>query len=292
MHTEEEHMPEIVTSLKGSDGGDRRVRKWLVEERNEGRVPPTVFIAHGYAEHCGRYRDLAEALNNAGFNVIGIDHRGHGESEGSRADIPRFEIFCEELLTLIHEEAGSRRNRKGKVILLGHSMGGAIATCFACRYPDELDGLILSAAAIRNEGGASPALRLIARILGSIVPQLPVKAFDADGISRDPAVVAAYKADPLVYTGGMKARMGRELRRVSGLTGEKELSGIRVPLPLLHGGADRLVDPECSRILERAAGSADKTVIFFKGLFHEIFNEPEKKEVYEATVQWLDKRFG
>jgi alpha-beta hydrolase superfamily lysophospholipase len=285
-------MPEIVTSLKGSDGGARRVRKWLVEEKSEGHIPATVFIAHGYAEHCGRYRDLAEALNNAGFNVIGIDHRGHGESEGSRADIPRFEVFCEELLTLIHAEAGSPGNRKGKVILLGHSMGGAIATCFACRYPDELDGLILSGAAIRNEGGASPALRLIARILGSIAPQLPVKPFDADGISKDPAVVAAYKADPLVYTGGMKARMGREMLRVSGLTEEKELSGIRIPLLIMHGGSDRLVEPECSRLLERAAGSADKTLLIFEGLFHEIFNEPEKKEVFEAAVRWLDKRFG
>ncbi len=285
-------MPEIVTTLKGSDGGARRVRKWLVDEKSGRTVPPTVFIAHGYAEHCGRYRDLARALNNAGFNAIGIDHRGHGESEGSRADVPRFEIFCEELLSLIHEETGSRSRRKGKVILLGHSMGGAIAASFACRYQDELDGLILSGAAIRNEGGASPALRLIARILGSVAPQLPVKPFDADGISKDPAVVAAYKADPLVYTGGMKARMGREMLRVSGLTGEKELSGIRIPLLIMHGGSDRLVDPECSRLLERAAGSADKTLMVFEGLFHEIFNEPEKEEVYKTTIQWLEKRFG
>lgn len=285
-------MPETTSTMTGFDGGNRLVRTWIPDGTAARENGATVFIAHGYAEHCGRYRDLALELNRSGFTVTAMDHYGHGGSEGKRADIPRFEYFCEDLLKLIHREAGSRKERKGKVVLLGHSMGGAIAACFAARYPDELDGLILSGAAVRNEGNAPPVLRLVARVLGSVAPQLQVKPFDAEGISRDSAVVSAYKADPLVYTGGVKARMGREMLRITELTGEEALATIRVPLLIMHGGADRVVDPQCSRLIEEAAGSKDKTLLVFDGLFHEIFNEPEKAEVYRNVGQWLEQRFG
>jgi acylglycerol lipase len=220
-----------------------------------------------------------------------MDHYGHGKSDGRKADIPRFEYYADDLLKLVRQEAGEKEARALPVILLGHSMGGAVTAALACRCPEEVDALIFSGAAIRNESGASALLRTIAMILGTIAPSVPVKPFDAEGISKDPEVVRAYKEDPLVYTGSMKARMGRELLRVTSLTTEALLAQIRKPTLILHGGADRLVDPRCSSLLHTTIGSERKQLHIFEGLFHEIFNEPEQEMVLDTTEAWLKELF-
>ncbi|WP_020612106.1 alpha/beta hydrolase [Sediminispirochaeta bajacaliforniensis] len=282
-------MTEHNESIQGFDGGNRLLRIWSAESFERKAPKGIIFISHGYAEHSGRYRGLAEVLTSSGFKVVAHDHYGHGQSGGKRADIPRFECYLDDLMLVIRSQ--EKETPGLPVILLGHSMGGAIVTAFACRHPDKIDALILSGAAIRNEAGASLPLRWGATVLAAWAPNMGVRPFDTAGISRDTHVVEAYVADPLVYTGPMKARMGREMLRISKLTSAEKLARVRVPALILHGSADRIVDPGCSRLLLKGLGSTDKRLEIFDGLYHEILNEPEKQKVFATISIWLAEHF-
>jgi len=282
-------MTEHSESMQGFDGGKRFLRVWSAEAFEQRAPKGTIFISHGYAEHSGRYRGLAEVLTSSGFKVVAHDHYGHGQSGGRRADIPHFERYLDDLMLVIQSQ--EKKTPGLPVILLGHSMGGAIATAFACRHPDKIDALILSGAAIRNEAGVSLPLRWGAKVLATLAPNMGVRPFDTAGISRDTRVVKAYVADPLVYTGPMKARMGREMLRISKLTSAEKLARVKMPALIMHGSADRIVAPGCSTLLLKGLGSTDKRLEIFDGLYHEILNEPEKQKVFATISIWLAEHF-
>ncbi len=245
----------------------------------------TVLIVHGYAEHSGRYEHVARYLTERGYAVYAPDHYGHGKSDGIRSDVPYFELFSTDLYKLYTIALNKEKN---DIFLLGHSMGGAIGAHFAILYPDALKGLILSAPGIRVTADVSPFLKTISKGIAALFPALPVVAFDIEGISRNPEVIRKYREDPLNYTGKVRARMGRELMRVEKLTGEASLSKITVPALLLHGGDDRVVDQECSRIIYNNISSTDKEIVILPGLYHEILNSSEKEAVMKRIADWLD----
>ena len=245
----------------------------------------TVLIVHGYAEHSGRYEHVARYLTERGYAVYAPDHYGHGKSDGIRSDVPYFELFSTDLYKLY---TIARNKEKNDIFLLGHSMGGAIGAHFAILYPDALKGLILSAPGIRVTADVSPFLKTISKGIAALFPALPVVAFDIEGISRNPEVIKKYREDPLNYTGKVRARMGRELMRVEKLTDEESLSKITVPTLLLHGGDDRVVNQECSRIIYNSISSTDKEIVILPGLYHEILNSSEKEAVMKRIADWLD----
>jgi alpha-beta hydrolase superfamily lysophospholipase len=100
--------------------------------------------------------------------------------------------------------------------------------------------------------------------------------------------VRAYIEDPLVYNGRTAARLGNELLRAMQRV-TAEASRITLPIMILQGGADRLVDPEGARTLYETVGSSDKTLKVYDGLYHEVFNEPEHDEVLNDVEAWLGK---
>ena len=253
----------------------------------EGKPKATVLIVHGYAEHSGRYEYTAKFLTEQGFAVYAQDHYGHGKSDGIRADVPRFELFTADLYKLY---TIAKNKEKNNIFLLGHSMGGAIGTHFAITYPDTLKGLILSGPGIRVTADVPPVLKTVSGIIAAVAPALPLVKFDFDGLSRDKKVIDAYLRDPLNYTGKARARMGRELLRVEKLTGEDALAKIDIPILLLHGGDDRVVDPECSRIIYDNVSSKDKEIMIFPGLYHEILNSGEKDSILKTISGWIEKR--
>jgi alpha-beta hydrolase superfamily lysophospholipase len=127
----------------------------------------------------------------------------------------------------------------------------------------------------------------LSSLLSRLLPRLGVLALDADGVSRDPAVVAAYRADPLVYTGKIGARLGKEM--MDAMTRAQDGAGtIRLPILIQHGGADSLTAPDGSRFLFDHVASADKRLEIYPGLFHEIYNEPERDAVLDDLVAWFD----
>ncbi len=108
-------------------------------------------------------------------------------------------------------------------------------------------------------------------------------------MSRDPDVVRAYVEDPLVYGGKTTARLAAELSKAMARVAA-EAGKITCPLLIVQGGADRLVDPEGSRMLYDRAGSIDKTLKIYDGLYHEVFNEPERDVVLGDVKSWMEAR--
>jgi len=266
-------------SFSGARGLRIHVKTWLPA------VPPVgvVVIAHGFAEHGGRYAAVAERLVAAGIAVRALDHRGHGLSEGKRTSIVRFADYVDDLSTVI----GQARERWPSLhlVLLGHSMGGLIALDLAVRQTIPLEGLVLSApAACPRE--VSTFTLAVGRALSRVAPKTGVLRLPLNRISRDPAVVDAYNNDPLVFRTPIRARLGAEMLDAMDRV-DAGLPSLRVPLLVMQGTADGLVDPGCGPHVYDRAGSIDKTLKMYDGLWHEIFNEPEREHVLDDLTAWL-----
>lgn len=254
-------------------------------------APPkaVLLVVHGLAEHGGRYADLAGHFVPQGYAMHAIDHVGHGKSEGARVFVERFQDFLTPLDTLF---AMVRERHPGvPVFLVGHSMGGLIAATWLLENQDALAGAVLSGPSVKVPDNISTAVILVGRILSRLIPGAGVVGLDARGVSRDPAVVQAYLDDPLVYKGKITARLGAELLQAMQRIGT-EARRIRLPILILQGGADKLVDPLGARILHGLAGSQDKTLKIYPELYHEIYNEPERGQVLNDVGTWLAARGG
>ena len=262
-------------------GASLHVTHWLPD----GLPKAVVLLAHGYAEHAGRYEHVAERLTDAGYAVYAVDHWGHGQSDGTSGYVPRFSAFTDgmaELLTLVEVNHGDVPR-----LLLGHSMGGLISTLFLIERQAAFVGAALSGPAIVPGAPPSRFTVWISRFLSSFFPRLGVLSLDANGVSRDPAVVAAYLADPLVYTGKIGARLGKEFMDAMAAA---QAGAPKITLPILfqHGEKDSLASAAGSQYLFDHVASADKTLKIYPGLFHEIYNEPEQDAVLDDLIGWFD----
>ena len=254
---------------------------WLPPEQVRG----VVVISHGLAEHSGRYAHVGARLAAAGFAAYAADHRGHGRTQGSRANLERMALVVDDLGAFVRLATG--RHPGVPVFLLGHSFGGLVALQYATDPGCPLDGLVLSAPAVEAMVGSALERRL-AGVLSALVPGLPVAALNAEvKISRDPEVIRAYRDDPLVYRGRIKARTGAEaLATMQALP--TRLPRLSVPLLILHGTGDLICALSGSTMVHDTVSSADKTLRHYPDLYHEIFNEPEQDEVLTDLLTWLE----
>lgn len=168
-------------------------------------------------------------------------------------------------------------------------MGGAIAFAYGVERPDNYDLMVLSGPAVAAQDMVSPLLAVVGKGLGMVAPGLPVQELEVDAISRDPAVVAAYKDDPLVHHGRVPAGVGRAMLQV-GETMSRRAPALTAPLLVVHGAEDRLVPVDGSRRLVECVGSTDVELHVYPGFYHEVFNEPERDQVLEDVVCWILKR--
>jgi len=253
------------------------------------RVAPraVVVLAHGLGEHARRYDHVARRFAEAGLVTYALDHRGHGRSGGKRVLVRDISEYTSDFGTLVG--IATREHPGCKRIVLGHSMGGGIVFAYGVERPDDYDMMVLSGPAVAAQDQVSAPVRLAAKVFGLIVPGLTVQELDVDAISRDPAVVAAYNDDPLVYHGKIPAGIGRALL-VVGETMPRRAPALTAPLLVVHGADDRLVPVAGSRRLVDCVGSPDVTLTVYPGLYHEIFNEPERDQVMDDVVSWISQR--
>jgi len=246
-----------------------------------------VVLSHGLGEYARRYDHVAQCFGGAGLVTYALDHRGHGRSGGKRMLVRDISEYTADFDTLVG--IATREHPGLKCIVLGHSMGGGIVFAYGVERPDNYDMMVLSAPAVTAQELVSPLMVLAAKVLGVLVPGLPVQELDVDAISRDPAVVAAYNADPLVYHGKVPAGVGRALIEV-GETMPQRAPALTAPLLVVHGSDDRLIPVDGSRRLVECVGSADVELKVYPGLYHEVFNEPERDQVLGDVVSWISKR--
>ena len=268
-------------TLTTADGLELRVREW---PRADARG--SVLIVHGLGEHSGRYAHVAAQLNAWGWNAIGYDQRGHGASEGARGALAQPDDLLRDLAIAID---AVRAKNPGPLVLLGHSMGGLVAARFVAERLRSVDALVLSSPAL--DTGMTAFQKLLLAVLGPLAPNLALgNGLKPEWISRDPAVVRAYVADPLVHD-RITPRLARFFVDAGAFVATRTARW-SVPTLLLYAGSDRCVAPAGSRAFAAAAPKAAVTVREFASLFHEIFNEPEQREVFAVLGDWLSSGRG
>ena len=246
-----------------------------------------VVLSHGLGEHARRYDHVAQRFGEARLVTYALDHRGHGRSGGKRVLLKDISEYTGDFDTLV--AIATKEHPGCKCILLGHSMGGGIVFAYGVERPDNYDLMVLSGPAVAAQAAVPPLLAFTAKTLGAIAPGLPVEELDSSAISRDPAVVAAYDSDPLVHHGKVPAGIARALLLV-GETMPQRAPALTAPLLVVHGVEDRLISVEGSRQLVECVASSDVELKEYSGLYHEVFNEPERNQVLDDVVSWINAR--
>jgi acylglycerol lipase len=268
--------------LRTSDGLSLSTACWIPE------TPPRALalLAHGHAEHLGRYNRVIDALLANGFAVAGQDHRSHGRSDGRpRALVSRFDDLVDDFRQMALRIQAEHPNLP--VVLVGHSMGGLLAARYALRYQADLTALVLSGPAFIVEGGTNRVVNTLVHLLSRPFPALPVPRKEGGNLSTDPAVEVQFAADPLCYHGKTRIRTAAQIVR-AGADALKRAPCLAIPLLAMNGAIDPIVSPRGTEEFVLRAVSADKTLRIWPGMKHEIFNEVDGAEVIGFTLDWLN----
>jgi len=270
-------------SFQGVDGIRIFTREW----QPAGTPYAVVVISHGLNAHSGLYEWAAQQFTSKGLAVYALDHRGRGRSEGERFYVRKFADYTQDLATFI--DMVKVREPGLPVFLLGHSAGGVIACGYALEHQDELAGLICEDFAYQVP---VPNIALaILKGIAYVAPHAHVFKLKNKDFSRDPAVVAALNADPLIANEAQASATVAELVRADELLA-KSFQRFTLPLLILHGTADKVTKPGGSQEFFDKAGSADKTLKMYEGHFHDLLADIGKQQVMADIQAWIDAHMG
>jgi alpha-beta hydrolase superfamily lysophospholipase len=274
-----------VSALQG-EAGQLAVYDWALPV---SQPLGTVLLVHGLGEHAGRYGEVAAHLHQWGFAVRAYDHQGHGQSEGARGDMLRAGSLQADLCRVIDDTRQHPSLQGTPLILLGHSLGGLVVARTLAEGLRSVDAAVLSSPAL----GAFPNFfqKILLAVLPRIAPHMRVdNGLKAEFVSRDPDVVKAYQADAMVHR-----RISTGLAAWILENGQKTLDDAakwQVPTLLLYAGKDRLVNAQASADFAR---SAPKDVVHaecFEAMYHEVFNDLYRAQVFASLKRWLLARFA
>jgi acylglycerol lipase len=273
--------------MKHHEGTFKGVRKanifyeaWLPDKD----VKAVLLIVHGLGEHCRRYVNVVNHFVPLGYAVYGLDHLGHGKSDGEREVIERFSDYTDTLKTYFEMV---KVWQPGKPIFLyGHSLGGLIAIDYLLDHQASFTGAIISAPLIKVPANITPVTVILAKVMSLLAPKMGFTDLDASGVSRDPEVVKAYVNDPLVFHGKTPARLGVECLKAM-QHAVPLLGSITLPLLAIQGSADKLADPTSAQLVYDRVGSTDKSLKVYPGCYHEVHNEPERMQLFKDLEAWL-----
>jgi acylglycerol lipase len=264
-------------TLTSRDGTELFWQRWAPATRPVA----SVALIHGAGEHGGRYPHLVERLVAHGHAVTALDLRGHGRSGGRRATLQRFSEYLEDVDALLGAQDGD-----APLFLAGYSMGGLVAASYALEHQRVVRGLVLAAPAL-GPGDVAHLQLLAARLLSTLTPRLKLLALKPAAMMHDPAAIARYEADPLIYHGRFDARLlGEFVAAIARLNAR--LAALTVPVLIVHGAQDTLADPAASRQLLTRCGSADTALHLFPDTRHDLFNEPAREQVAGDVASWID----
>jgi lysophospholipase len=275
-------------AYQAADGCRLQAYRWCSRNALHGTAA-LVVVMHGYGEHCERYSELARQLVARGHVVCGFDARGHGRSPGQRGHIADYELYVGDLHRFMQEMRTQHRGRA--LVLLGHSNGGLTSLRAVQSRRPLPDGLILSSPMVALQPAHRPLPLWLAALVARVVGRLPLpNGIDQAELSRDPQIVEAARRDPLSHsrtTPGWYAAAGRAMQQAI-----SQLDAIRLPLLLLIGDHDPVVDPEALERMARTIPSTDKEVVVCRGALHEVLNDLGREQLHQRIESWLAGRFG
>jgi alpha-beta hydrolase superfamily lysophospholipase len=264
---------------KSRDGLELSALGWAPETPKA-----VVVLVHGHGEHIDRYQHVADAFVNAGYAMQAFDLRGHGKSAGQRGHTPAYENLMDDIADFIGD--AKKRYPGLPVFLYGHSMGGNQVINFALRSPQGLKGVIATGPWLRLAFDPPAAQVMVAKLLNNIAPSFSLASgLSQEALSRDPLVVSKYAADPLVHD-KISVRLYTGMY-ANGLSALERAAELKVPMLLMHGSADKLTSAKASQEFAQKAGKL-VTLRIWDGFYHEIHNEPEKVEVIQTMVDWMN----
>ncbi len=276
-------MNHVDGTFKGVRSIDIYYQGWLPD----GEVKAVLFIVHGVGEYVGRYTNVINHFVPLGYAIYGVDHIGHGKSGGEREMIKHFEDYTQNL-EIFYKMVSTWQPDK-PIIIYGHSMGGLISSLYLIDHQADFKAGILSAAAAKVPDNINGFTIAMGKILSKISPKFGLIALDTNYLSHDKAVVDAYNTNPQVFHGKMPVRLSAEMLPAMMHVAE-EFHKVTLPLFILHGGGDKIVEPEGGKLLYEKAGSTDKTLKIYEGLYHEVHNEPEREVMFQDLEEWLENR--
>ena len=272
-------MKQFVWARHSADGVRLHTQTW--EPTSTPRA--AITLVHGFGEHCGRYRHMAEAFTGAGFALLTGDHRGHGKSGGLRGHTPSYEHIMDDVDGMV--VAAAQRFPGMPQFIYGHSMGGNFTLNYVLRRRPQLAGVVVTGPWLRLAFAPPRWQVVVGRVMDRLYPALiQDTGLNTEGLSRDPAVGTAYRADPLVHS-NMSARLYTSID-TAGSWALAHASEFTLPLLLMHGSDDSITSAPASR--EFAGRAPNCTFKQWEGLRHEIHNEPEQAEVFATTIAWLN----
>ena len=267
-------------TFSGFDGIKLFRQSWAAEQP----LAQLVFV-HGYTEHSGRYKLFAEYLSSHGISVHFYDQRCFGQSGGPRAYIKRFDFLLKDLDVFLNKQI----KRDIPTILMGQSMGGLVVIKYCIDFEPDIRGIITTGAALKISDEISPFLQKISGLLSWIIPYYRMVELNAEHLSRVPEVVEAYQKDLLIYHGKTYVRTGAEMMKAIRQVKAKRKS-FDYPILLMHGGDDKVTDPEGSKTFFDKIASEDKGLAIYESLYHEILFEPEKDKIWDTIKDWIKHR--
>ncbi|KAB5531738.1 hypothetical protein DKX38_018408 [Salix brachista] len=248
------------------------------------------YLTIPFFTNSGRYNDFARELNANGFKVYGMDWIGHGGSDGLHGYVHSLDYAVDDLKSFLDKIL--TENPGFPCFCFGHSTGAAIVlkAMIDPKVEASVSGVVLTSPAIRIQP-SHPLVVMLAPVMSFFIPTFQLNTSNKKGmpVSRDPEALVAKYSDPLVYTGPVRVRTGYEILRTTAYL-QKNLKRLRVPFFVLHGAADTVTDPDASQKLYEEASSTDKTIKLLEGFLHDLLFEPEREEIMEGIIDWLNCR--
>lgn len=296
-----------------SSNGVDTVACWsYVPERDPKAI---VQIAHGMSEHSGRYHAFAEFLVENDILVCANDHLGHGDAAATPEDFGYFGkgngwVHMTDDLYLLTKKMKEKYGDK-PYFLIGHSMGSLLCRAYMSCYGQDLSGVVLIGTSGQNPKAKTflPLVNLIGKIrgerhrsgfihymaFGNYNKKYEKGSSKLAWMSQDDEVLNAFRADPkcnfILTVAGF-----RDLIKLLVYVSRKDWASevpAQLPVILLSGDMDPVGDyGEGTRQVFKQlqlAGLTDLSLKLYTGLRHELLNEPEKEQVYQDILQWLQK---
>ena len=268
----------IEDHFEGVGGLKIVFRTWRPAVKSRGAV----VIVPGFNSHSGYYGWAAEELVADGLAVYAVDLRGRGKSDGERFYVDTFADYVSDVAGVMN--ITKSRERGLPVFLLGHSAGGVVA-CLYTLENQGLAGLICESFAFQVP---APDFALaVLKGLSHIAPNAYVLRLKNEDFSRDPAIVGAMNADPLIAHETQPTKTVAEMVRADERL-KKEFPLITLPVLILHGTADKATKPSGSQLFYDTIGSVDRTPKFYEGHFHDLFNDKDKQVVMADVKGWVE----